>query len=65
MERVCFLARVRLDRLAEYRQRHEHVWPEVLAALAQAGDGDFPPGLGFSPGLGDVRECGTSPRSSR
>jgi L-rhamnose mutarotase len=32
MERVCFLARVRPERLAEYRQRHEHVWPEMLAA---------------------------------
>jgi L-rhamnose mutarotase len=37
MERVCFLARVRPERLAEYRQRHEHVWPEMLAALTKAG----------------------------
>ncbi len=37
MERVCFLGRVRPDRLAEYRQRHAAVWPEMLDALREAG----------------------------
>lgn len=37
MERVCFLARVRPERMAEYRERHKEVWPEMLAALAKAG----------------------------
>ena len=37
MERVCFLGRVRPDRLAEYRERHAAVWPELLGALRQAG----------------------------
>ena len=37
MERVCFLARVRPNRLEEYRERHEHVWPEMRSALAEAG----------------------------
>ena len=37
MERVCFLGRVRADRLAEYRERHAAVWPEMLDALRQAG----------------------------
>ena len=37
MERVCFLGRVRAERLAEYRERHERVWPEMLDALRQAG----------------------------
>ena len=37
MERVCFLGRVRPERLTEYRERHERVWPEMLAALRQAG----------------------------
>jgi L-rhamnose mutarotase len=32
MERVCFLGRVRAERLAEYRARHERVWPDMLAA---------------------------------
>ena len=30
MERVCFLLRVRPDRLDEYRARHRAVWPEML-----------------------------------
>jgi L-rhamnose mutarotase len=41
VERVCFLARVRPERLAEYRQRHKEVWPEMLAALEAAGWGNY------------------------
>ena len=37
MERVCFLARVRPERMAEYSERHKEVWPEMLAALRAAG----------------------------
>jgi L-rhamnose mutarotase len=37
LERVCFLARVRPDRLAEYRERHRDVWPVMLAALRETG----------------------------
>jgi L-rhamnose mutarotase len=37
LERVCFLGRVRPDRLAEYRERHAAVWPEMLDALRDAG----------------------------
>jgi L-rhamnose mutarotase len=37
MERVCFLLRVRRDRLDEYRDRHRNVWPEMLAALRETG----------------------------
>ena len=37
MERVCFLLRVRPDRLDEYRARHREVWPEMLDALRAAG----------------------------
>ena len=36
-ERVCFLLRVRPDRLAEYRERHAAVWPEMLEALRRCG----------------------------
>src|SRR5918992_481714 len=36
-ERVCFLLRVRTDRLPEYRQWHRAVWPEMLDALRDAG----------------------------
>ncbi len=37
MQRVCFLLKVRPDRLAEYRERHQAVWPDMLAALRAAG----------------------------
>lgn len=37
MRRVCFLLKVRPQRLAEYRQRHAAVWPEMLAALRRTG----------------------------
>jgi L-rhamnose mutarotase len=37
MRRVCFLLKVRQERLAEYRERHEAVWPEMLEALSAAG----------------------------
>ena len=41
MERVCFLLRVRADRLDEYRARHREVWPEMLDALTAAGWGNY------------------------
>ncbi|MER8001404.1 L-rhamnose mutarotase [Streptomyces sp. NPDC001780] len=37
MARVCFLLKVRQDRIAEYRERHETVWPEMLRALSESG----------------------------
>ena len=37
MERVCFLLRVRPERLDEYAARHREVWPEMLDALRDAG----------------------------
>ncbi|MFJ8647568.1 L-rhamnose mutarotase [Streptomyces sp. NPDC093546] len=37
MQRVCFLLKVRQDRLAEYRERHAAVWPEMRDALTAAG----------------------------
>jgi L-rhamnose mutarotase len=41
MERVCFVGRVRAERLAEYRERHLRVWPEMLAELREAGWGNY------------------------
>jgi L-rhamnose mutarotase len=41
MERVCFLLQVRPDRLDEYRARHQAVWPDMLAALRDAGWGNY------------------------
>jgi L-rhamnose mutarotase len=37
MKRVGFQFRVRQDRLAEYKEHHKHVWPEMLDALREAG----------------------------
>jgi L-rhamnose mutarotase len=37
MERVCFLLKVRPERLAEYKERHKTVWPEMLQALRETG----------------------------
>ncbi|MGP4112686.1 L-rhamnose mutarotase [Streptomyces sp. 4N509B] len=37
MQRVCFLLKVRADRLEEYRRRHAEVWPEMLDALSATG----------------------------
>ena len=41
MRRVCFTLQVRPERLAEYRRRHASVWPDMLAALRDAGWHDY------------------------
>lgn len=37
MQRVCFLLRVKPDRLEEYRARHREVWPDMQQALRNTG----------------------------
>jgi L-rhamnose mutarotase len=37
MKRIGFQFKVRKDRLAEYKEQHQHVWPEMLAALRESG----------------------------
>ena len=37
MQRVCFVLQVRPERLAEYKSRHQAVWPEMLQALRETG----------------------------
>ena len=37
MQRVCFILQVRPERLAEYKIRHQAVWPEMLQALRETG----------------------------
>ena len=37
MRRIGFLLRVRPDKIAEYRERHKAVWPQMLAALRRTG----------------------------
>jgi L-rhamnose mutarotase len=41
MRRVCFTLQVDPARLAEYRERHAAVWPEMLHALRDAGWHDY------------------------
>ena len=41
MRRICFTLQVKPDRLAEYRRRHAAVWPDMLAALRDAGWRDY------------------------
>ena len=41
MRRVCFTLQVDPARLAEYRERHQAVWPEMLEALRDAGWHDY------------------------
>ena len=41
MERVAFTMRLLPGAEAEYRERHAHVWPEMLAALKDAGVSDY------------------------
>ena len=35
--RVCFLLKVRAERIPEYKVRHAQVWPEMLDALRETG----------------------------
>ncbi|RNE67061.1 L-rhamnose mutarotase [Cryobacterium tepidiphilum] len=35
--RVCFQLQVRADRLEEYRERHETVWPDMLREIEASG----------------------------
>ena len=41
MERVAFVMKVRPGEEAEYRRRHEAVWPEMLRALKDAGCSNY------------------------
>jgi L-rhamnose mutarotase len=37
MKRVGFVLKVKQDKLDEYKQHHEQVWPDMLQALREAG----------------------------
>lgn len=37
MKRVGFMLKVRQDKLEEYKHHHQNVWPEMQAALREAG----------------------------
>ncbi len=35
--RVCFLMKIRPEKVAQYKARHAQVWPEMLSALRDTG----------------------------
>ena len=37
MQRICFVLRVKPERLEEYKTRHRSVWPEMKQALIETG----------------------------
>jgi L-rhamnose mutarotase len=37
MQRICFVLQVKPERLAEYKERHRQVWPEMKTALRETG----------------------------
>jgi len=41
VQRVCFILQVRPERLAEYKERHRQVWPEMRQALSSTGWGNY------------------------
>ena len=41
MPRYCFQLQVKPERIAEYRERHAAVWPDMLRALAETGWGNY------------------------
>ncbi|SEF92317.1 L-rhamnose mutarotase [Bryocella elongata] len=41
MQRVCFLLRVRPEKIEEYREAHRHVWQEMREALTRTGWHDY------------------------
>ena len=41
MERICFMLKLREDRVAEYLERHRNVWPQMREALKETGWGNY------------------------
>jgi len=37
MKRVAFLLKVKQDKIADYKEHHKQVWPEMLDALQRTG----------------------------
>lgn len=35
--RVCFLLKIQSEKVPQYKNRHAHVWPEMLQALTETG----------------------------
>jgi L-rhamnose mutarotase len=41
MERLCFTFEIRPGTEAEYKQRHDDIWPELVAAIKDAGFANY------------------------
>ncbi|MFC0410626.1 L-rhamnose mutarotase [Roseomonas elaeocarpi] len=41
MQKIAFRMKLRPGHLAEYRRRHDEIWPELAAALRAAGIRDY------------------------
>jgi L-rhamnose mutarotase len=41
VKRICFTLTIRPDVIEEYKARHREVWPEMRAALSEAGWRDY------------------------
>ncbi|ADB49460.1 L-rhamnose mutarotase [Conexibacter woesei] len=41
MERVCFTFEIHPGTEAEYKQRHDEIWPELVEAIKDAGHANF------------------------
>jgi L-rhamnose mutarotase len=37
LQRVCFTLKLQMDRIPEYIERHQNVWPEMQEALQASG----------------------------
>ena len=37
MQRVCFLLKIKQEKIAEYKEAHAAVWDEMLQALSETG----------------------------
>lgn len=41
MERLCFTFEIRPGMEAEYKRRHDEIWPELVAAIKDAGFANY------------------------
>jgi len=41
MERVCFTFQLKPGTEAEYKRRHDEIWPELVAAIRDAGISNY------------------------
>ena len=41
MERICFPFQLRPGMEAEYKRRHDEIWPELVAAIKDAGISNY------------------------